>query len=373
MRKAALISSEALWAHGHGESHPLRPERLHMTYDLLQAYGAFDGTHSRLLVPEVASTEELCLVHTREYVDVVRRLSEGDTSISAWQYNFGPGDNPVFPGMYESEALKAGASLLAARLVAEGDLDAAFSYAGGLHHAMAGHASGFCVFNDAAIACRWLADRGLRVLYVDVDAHHGDGVQAAFYDTDQVMTISLHETGEYLFPGSGFPGEAGRGPGAGYSANVPLLPFTDDEVYLWAFEQSVLPLAASYRPDVIVTQLGVDAHYQDPLAHLVLTTTGYTWLFRAFRAMELPWVALGGGGYNVHTVARAWALAYGIMSDQEFPDTIPGAYASAHGDRVLHDRRGPGVARREAALARRYAEQQIEALRAALGEERFGG
>jgi acetoin utilization protein AcuC len=342
-----------------------------MTYHLLDAYGAFDDSRSRTVVPSPASNDDLALWHTAEYIDAVRRLSDGDTAISPGRYRFGPGDNPVFRGMYETEALKAGASLLAARMVVEKTVDVAFSFSGGLHHAMSGYASGFCVFNDAAIAIRWLAQQGLRVLYVDIDAHHGDGVQAAFYDTDQVMTISLHESGHYLFPGTGFTIELGRGTGEGYSINLPLLPRTGDSVYCWAFEQVVPPLAADFAPDILVTQLGIDTHFLDPLAHLALTTAGYTSLIRAFDDMALPWVALGGGGYNVHTVARAWTLAYGIMSGQEFADEIPESYAATYGDRWLSDHVGPQIRDTDIALGRAYAARQVKALQVALGASRF--
>jgi len=372
MQRAALISTKELWAHGHGTSHPMRPERLRMTCELLQAYRAFEDSRSQMLTPSPASDDALTLWHTSEYIDAVRRLSAGDAQVSPAKYNLGPGDNPVFPGMYESEALKVGASLLAARLVAGQEVDVAFSFAGGLHHAMSGHASGFCVFNDAAIAIRWLAKQGKRVLYVDVDAHHGDGVQAAFYDSDQVMTISLHECGHYLFPGTGFVEELGRVAGRGYSVNVPLLPYTPDDVYLWAFEQTVLPLAASFAPDVLVTQLGIDTHFEDPLAHLALTTAGFGSVVRAFRDMGLPWVALGGGGYNVHTVARAWTLAYGIMSDQTFADEIPETYREAYGDHRLRDSVGPEPRARDTAQAREYAERQVKSLQQLLGPDRFG-
>jgi acetoin utilization protein AcuC len=352
--------------------HPLRPERLRMTVELLQAYGAFDGTNSRLVAPTPATDEELALWHSPEYIDAVRKLGHGDRRVKARRYNFGPGDNPVFADMYESEALKVGASLLAARLVVERQVDVAFGFAGGLHHAMSGHASGFCVFNDAAIAIRWLVNEGLRVVYVDVDAHHGDGVQAAFYDTDRVLTISLHESGEYLFPGTGFVPERGKGAGAGYSANLPLLPYADDEVYLWAFDQVVPPLIADFCPDVLVTQLGIDTHYQDPLAHLNLTTAGFCSLVQAFRDTGLPWVALGGGGYNVHTVARAWTLAYGIMSEQTFDETIPAPYAQTYGDQWLSDRGSPQVSEQNIRLAQQDARRQVTALRRTLGPERFG-
>jgi acetoin utilization protein AcuC len=372
VRKTALIYSKEMWAHGHGTSHPLRPERLRMVCELLHAYHALDGERSCHYTPTTATAEELALWHTVEYIDAVRRLSAGDRSVPAYRFNFGPGDNPVFASMYETEALKAGASLLAARLVLKRKVDAAFSYSGGLHHAMADHASGFCVFNDAAIAIRWLASQGQRVVYVDIDAHHGDGVQAAFNSTDQVMTISLHESGHYLFPGTGFVYELGTGRGRGYSINVPLLPYTADEVYLWAFQEIVPPLVSEFAPDVLVTQLGIDTHYQDPLTHLQLTTRGYARMLRSFRDMELPWVALGGGGYNVHTVARAWTLAYGVMSDQGFAEQIPEDYAQAYGDRWLHDCEQPSLSEGNLVRTRQHAEQQVKELKRGL-KHRSGG
>ena len=367
MRQAAFICSEELWAHSHGDAHPLKAERLRMTNELLTAYGAFGQATSRQITPVPATAEELALWHTPDYIDAVRRLSNGDKRISPWQYHLGPGDNPVFPGMYETEALKAGSTLLAARLVLSKEANVAFSFAGGLHHAMAGYASGFCVFNDPAIAIQWLVDQGQRVVYVDIDAHHGDGVQAAFYGNEHVMTISLHESGRYLFPGTGFVDEIGSGASRGMSVNLPLLPYTGDEVYQWAFEQIVPPLIERFAPNVLCTQLGVDTHYLDPLAHLQLTTAAFGAVVRSFRAMDLPWVAMGGGGYNVNTVARAWTLAYGIMSDQAFADAIPDAYACEYDDRWLGDHEQPDIPPQALDATRRHAEQQVAALRSRLG------
>jgi acetoin utilization protein AcuC len=265
--------------------------------------------------------------------------------------------------MYETEALKAGSTLLAARMVLNQEVDVAFSFAGGLHHAMAGYASGFCVFNDPAIAIQCLVDQGLRIVYVDIDAHHGDGVQAAFYSTDQVMTISLHESGHYLFPGTGFVDELGSGVGRGFSVNLPLPPYTSDEVYEWAFAQIVPPLIERFGPDVLFTQLGVDTHYLDPLTHLQLTTSAIGAAVRSFGEMGLPWVAMGGGGYNVNTVARAWTLAYGIMSEQSFADPIPASYTQAYGDRWLNDHEQPDIPQRILDSTRRDAEQQVATLK----------
>jgi len=275
MTRAAFIYSSDLWQRGHGATHPLKPERLQRTYELLAAYSAFDGPDSMLVQPRQATPEELGLFHTEEYVEAVRSLSQGERRFNPTRYNFGPGDNPIFPEMYETEALKVGATLVAAELVTSDQADVAFSFSGGLHHAGSDHASGFCVFNDAAVAIHWLLQKGLRVAYIDIDAHHGDGVQNAFYETDRVLTISLHETGLYLFPGTGFVEEMGRSAGRGYAVNLPFAPYTDDEIYLWAFEEIVPPLVRRFRPDIVVSQLGVDTHYRDPLTHLCLTTSGY--------------------------------------------------------------------------------------------------
>jgi acetoin utilization protein AcuC len=367
MRQAAFICSNELWEYGHGDAHPLRPERLRLTYELLQAYGALENETSRLCTPSLATARELELWHTADYVDAVRRLGAGDQGVPAWKYHFAPGDNPVFPGMYESEALKTGSTLLAARLVLEREVDVAFSFGGGMHHAMADYASGFCVFNDPAIACQWLADQGARVVYVDIDAHHGDGVQAAFYDDPRVMTISLHESGRYLFPGTGFAEELGTGPGKGTSVNLPLMPYTEDEVYLWAFQAIVPPLIARFAPDVLVTQLGTDTHYLDPLTHMQLTTAGYSAVIQAFRELDLPWLATGGGGYHVSTVARSWTLAYGIMSDQRLPGQIPEAVAEAYENRWLHDHQAPQIPKRHLDAARAHAEDTVAELEHALG------
>jgi acetoin utilization protein AcuC len=366
MTRTVFIYSEKLWERGFGPQHPLKPERLKRTYKLLSAYNAFDGKRSRVVPPRPATEEELALFHTPEYIKAVQRLSRGEKGVEARRYNFGPGDNPVFPGMYESAGLKVGGAIRAAELLLDGEAEIAFNFSGGLHHAGPDHASGFCIFNDAAVVIHYLLRHGLRVAYVDIDAHHGDGVQAAFYDTDQVLTISIHESGEYLFPGSGFPVELGTGPGWGYAANLPLAPRTSDAIYLWAFAQIVPPLVARFSPDIIVSQLGVDTHYQDPLAHLSLTTCGYEALVRAIKELGTPWLALGGGGYDLSVVPRAWTLAYGVMNGQEFPDELPPAYATEYGSGRLHDANSPTMDEETEERAWRYARMGVKALQDAL-------
>lgn len=349
-RRAVFLSTPELWRHGHGPNHPLKPERLQRTHDLLQAYGAFQSENVRLVAPRYASGEELALFHTTDYIEAVRKLSRGDRSIPAWRYGFGPGDNPIFEGMFDSERLKVGSALMAAEWLLERGCAVAFSFSGGLHHAEVDHASGFCVFNDAVVVIQWLRCRSQRVAYVDIDVHHGDGVQWAFYETDQVLTISLHQDGRTLFPGTGAVDDIGRGEGEGYSVNLPLPPDTMDEAYVWAFDEIVPPLLGRFQADVLVTQLGVDTHYQDPLGQLSLTTRGHEALFARLSQFSDRWLALGGGGYALDVVPRSWALAFGIMSEQDFPDALPASYRSVYGGDWLHDQEAP---RREEAVEER--------------------
>lgn len=363
MTKAALVLSPELWQVGHGEGHPLKPERLKRTYELLTAYDAFDGQTSRLLPARQATRRELLFFHSEEYVEAVRALSRGDRTYVPSRYNFGPGDNPVFEGMYEIAAFKVGAAMIATELVLAGEVDVAFSPAGGTHHARANYASGFCIFNDLAVLIHFLLAQGCRVAYVDIDVHHGDGVQEAFYDTDRVLTISVHESGLFLFPGTGSTGETGQGIGKGYSVNLPLAPYTDDEVYVWAFEQVVPPLLRWFQADVVVTQLGVDTHFLDPLGHLNLTTQGYTQVVGMIKELAPRWIALGGGGYELGVMPRAWTLAYAIMAGREFPAELPAAYAGKYGQGSLRDSRPPAVEASTSDIARRHAARSIAELR----------
>lgn len=364
MARAAFISSEALWAGGHPPGHPLRPERLRDTWDMLQAYRAFDAPNVRVVAPRLASEAELATFHTAEYIEAVRRLSQGQPSEKhPAHYNFGPGDNPVFEGMFETEALKVGAGLVGADLLLKDEVEVAFSFAGGLHHAAPNFASGFCVFGDAAIAIKRMLAEGWRVAYIDIDAHHGDGVQAAFYDNPEVLTISFHESGHYLFPGTGFSHELGQGAGQGFSVNIPLFPYTDDDSFIWTFDQLVPPLLERFTPDVVVAQLGVDAHWRDPLTHLALTTRGFEALFQRIHALAPRWLAVGGGGYDRSVVPRAWTLAWGVMSGQSFPNELPEAVAGRYNPPLLHDSTAAPLTLLQWQEARETVEQIVEELK----------
>ena len=363
MPRATLIGNQTLWAGGHPPGHPLRPERLQATWDMLHAYQAFAAPNTQIVDPRSPTVAELRKFHTATYVDLVRRLSVGQADSAATQANFGPGDNPIFSGMYESEGLKVGAALVAAELLINDETDVAFSFAGGLHHAGRDFACGFCVFGDGAVAIHRMLEAGWRVAYVDIDAHHGDGVQAAFYNDSRVLTISFHESGHYLFPGTGFTHETGVGPGAGYSVNVPLFPNTGDDTFTWAFDQIVPPLLERFAPDVVVAQLGVDAHWRDPLTHLALTTHGFEALFQRIHQLCPRWLAVGGGGYDISVVPRTWTLAWGIMSGQTFANELPDPVAANYDAPLLHDAEPAPLTPDQVHQARREAEQVVAELK----------
>jgi len=360
MRKAAFVYDEGLVARTMVEDEEFNPSRLKYTYELLRAYRAFNKSTSRLVVPDKADEASLLTFHTKEYVAAVRSFSRGEKVCNPADFNFSDyGDNPIFPGMYEVATMIVGATLKAAELVAECKVDVAFNHSGGGHHAAPNCASGFCIFNDVVIAIKHLLAKGLRVAYIDIDAHHADGVQDAFYDTDKVLTISLHETGRILFPGTGEPSEIGVGSGRGYSVNIPLAPYTGDEIYLWAFDQVVPVLVDSFKPDIVFTQLGCDTHYLDPMTQLKLTTVGYEGVVRRLRKLAPKWVAVGGGGYEMSVVARCWTLAYGIMIDREWPDEIPQSYQELYGLKRLRDTEKPRLDSRIKKEARRFAEESV--------------
>ena len=310
--RPVLLYSDALTGYDFGVDHAMSPGRVRNAVALARSLGVLE--HLDLVEPPPADDALLATVHTAAYIDAVRR-GEPDAA-----HGLGTSDNPVFPGMHEVSSQVVTASVEAARLVWEGDVRRASNIAGGLHHAMPDKTSGFCVYNDVAVAIRWLLDHGVeRVAYVDVDVHHGDGVQAVFYDDPRVMTVSLHETPACLFPGTGFPTETG-GPGAlGSAVNVALPPGTGDAGWLRAFHAIVPQVVAAHRPQVLVTQHGCDSHAHDPLADLDLSVDGQraSYLALADLADELcegRWVSTGGGGYAVlHIVPRAWTHLLAVV------------------------------------------------------------
>ena len=324
--KPSLVYHEDYMKYDFGGGHALREVRGRLARDLIEGLGLLKAAEERRPAP--ASEPDILAVHDRRYVSVVKRLSE-DPRVHEPEFGLEPGDNPPFARMYEAAALQVGGTLLACDLVADGTAPRAYNLGGGFHHAMPARASGFCIFNDVAIGIRRLLDRGFRrVLYVDIDAHHGDGVQSVFYRDPRVLTISLHEDPRYLFPGTGTVDDVGEGEGKGYAVNVPLPPHTRDEGWMHAFDAIVLPLADAFRPEVLVTQTGADAHAGDPLTHLELTTESYEHAGARFdeisrKVCDDRWIAVGGGGYDVTAVPRIWTLLFAAQVRRRPPDALP--------------------------------------------------
>ncbi len=310
-----------------GEDHALRQVRVRLARDLIAAYGLLkEGEEIR---PAPADEAAVRRVHDADYMAVVKDLSVHPKGVS-YEHGLGTADNPVFEGMYEATLLQVGGTARACDEVATGARTRAMNLGGGFHHAMPDRASGFCVFNDIAVGIRsLLEDHGIkRVLYVDIDAHHADGVQAIFDDDPRVLKISLHEDGHYLFPGTGFTNEMGTGEGRGYSVNVPLPPYTRDVSYLYAFQEVVPPLARSFKPEILVSQLGADGHALDPLTHLMLTTETYEAVGMMLDSLSKElcggrWIATGGGGYDVTAVPRVWTVLFATMVGRELEDALP--------------------------------------------------
>ena len=330
--KTAFLYNEKFASFNYGANHPMRPVRLKLTHDLIEALGLFDIPDSRVVEGRRATDEELLLFHTPDYIRVLKEADGGMIPVEGPSHGLGYGDNPVFRGVFEWSSYTAGASVQAASLVAGGEADVAFNISGGLHHAMPSRASGFCYINDPAVAIKHLVRLGRRAAYVDVDAHHGDGVEYAFYDSDRVLTISIHESGQFLFPGTGSVTDMGIKAGEGFSVNMPLPPSTGDELYLKVFEEIVPPFIEAFSPDILVTQLGVDTFSKDPITHLDLTTACFEELIKRFRSFNVPWVALGGGGYDMSNVSRAWTLAWAAMNAVEAPGEMPGDFFEKNRD-----------------------------------------
>ena len=295
-----------------------------LTYELMKAVNLLSCPNVKVREPREASREELLLFHDEEYLDLVKRVSETGSGY------LDMGDTPAFKGCYEASALGAGASLEAVDLVMSGRVTHAMNIAGGLHHAHRNRASGFCIFNDPAISIAYLKQRyGIkRLLYLDVDAHHGDGVMYGFYSDPDVLDIDFHEDGHHLFPGTGFTDEIGEGKASGLKINVPLLPFVDDETYLGLFNQ-IVPLAVrNFQPEIILLQCGADSHANDLLAHLQITATSYREIAAIVHdlAQEVAQgrlVVFGGGGYNIANVARTWTLVASVLANFNLVDVIP--------------------------------------------------
>jgi acetoin utilization protein AcuC len=375
-RRTAFLYTDDFLSYNLGGKHPLQQTRLQMVHRLIGAYGLFspDGPID-WVTPQPATDEEIAEVHTPDFIEAVQRasrLEENPVSPSYLkQYGLGPGDTPAFPNMYEAAALYAGGTIDAARLVLSGQYETAFNVAGGLHHAHSHRASGFCTFSDLAMGIHTLLRGGCeRVAYIDIDAHHGDGIQDCFYDDGRVLTISLHQSCEFtvngrpFFPGTGLPREFGEGYGEGTAINVPLYPYTNDSIWHAVFDAVVPRALDRFVPDAYVLQLGADAHWQDPLTHLQLTSMG--WMEAVVKILSLaegkPVVVTGGGGYNIRTVARLWTMVQAACADVELSDAVPESYDAMYNLSRLHDTERPRVEEKYQSAVREYAMRQVKEL-----------
>lgn len=361
---ALVTVDEIAKAYDFGGAHPLRPERVLLTYDRIRALGLADRVTE---VPSRSATDdEIAAVHDRDLISMVQAIDAGEVDErKGLQFGLGTPDDPIFAGMHRASAAVCGSSITAAELVASGRFQHAFNPAGGLHHARRREASGFCIYNDPAAAIAKILELHpeWRVMYVDVDVHHGDGVQWIFYDEPRVLTVSLHQSGRYLYPGTGFEGETGTGEGTGTSINVPLLPLTGESDYLWALDRVLTQAASAFRPHVMLTQLGADTHFKDPLANLGLTMTAYPRMAAILHRVthelcEDRWVATGGGGYQAETVVpKVWTIHFAEMCDA--PDQIPGEW--------LEDVPAEDVSRPYRSEVERSVEQVLESCLPLLG------
>jgi acetoin utilization protein AcuC len=341
--QSAFIYSEELANFEYSPTHPFKPVRAKLALDLCRRYDLIERPWIRLVKPQPLDFETMAEYHDSSYLKMLQDLGSATLTGELWpdllstkggeyltvdpkmlEFGLGTEENPVFSRMFEYSALTAGATLTGARMVAEGEVQVAFNPVGGFHHAGRRHAEGFCYVNDVAVAITQLLKEGLQVAFVDIDAHHANGVQEAFYRDPRVLVISFHESGKDLYPWSGFENEIGEGRGKGYTVNFPLPQNTDDEAFIRAFSAIVPPLLEAYAPDLVIAELGADTHVSDPLTHLSMTNYGYCHAVRELKKCAPRLLALGGGGYDVYKTARSWTLAWAILNDLEPRDEYVG-------------------------------------------------
>ncbi|KOO46811.1 acetoin utilization protein AcuC [Priestia koreensis] len=328
-KEAVFVYSKDLLNYKFSDNHPFNQLRVKLTYDLLRM--SKELNEQDIVLPRVATDEELSLIHDPNYIQAVKLASEGKLpTVEANNYGLGTEDTPMFANMHEASSYLVGGTLVAADYVMSGQANHALSLGGGLHHGFRGKASGFCIYNDSAVAIKYIQQKyNAKVLYIDTDAHHGDGVQWAFYDDPSVCTFSIHETGRYLFPGTGNVNERGYGEGYNYSFNIPVDAFTEDESWIDSYSTALREVTEFFKPDVILTQNGADAHYYDPLTHLSATTAIYREIPKlahelAHQYCEGRWIAVGGGGYDIwRVVPRAWSFIWLEMNNRFLQGDLP--------------------------------------------------
>lgn len=326
---AALIHRPDYAGYDFGPEHPFTPARLTMLLDLLHTL----GHDTKPIAAPAATREEILSIHDEAFVAEVEALDRGEIRPEAEAFGLGTPDNPIFPGMDQAGRWLAGGALHGARLLMEGTEQRVLQLGGGLHHAQRDRAAGFCLYNDLAVAIQAMVDHGWSVAYLDIDLHHGDGVQNLFYNNDRVLTISLHESGHYLYPGTGHIHELGGGAARGCSVNVPLEPFTEGEAYLEAFDAVVPRALATFCPQVLVVQAGADAHFNDPLGDLALTTQTFQALYHRILDLSQRYahgrlLITLGGGYEAQSVVRVWTILVLTMLGLPLPEVLPAEWVN---------------------------------------------
>lgn len=316
-QKPIFIYSQELEKYGYPQDSMFDTRRAGKTRALVNSLGLLGDDRGREVAPVNADIADMQKFHSKKYLQILQQAVQGKSLDTALNMGIGTPDCPVFEHMFEYASWACGASLTGADLILSGETNIAFNPSGGFHHAKAERASGFCYINDLVLVCIRFIEKGRRVLYLDIDAHHGDGVQEAFYSSNEVMVISLHESGKTLFPYTGFENEIGEGAGKGYNVNIPLPIGICDDVYLKAFVEIVIPLIKAYDPDLFVLQLGMDALAGDALAHLELTNNVHAEVIDRILSFSKPILATGGGGYHVNNTIRGWALAWAVLSGQD--------------------------------------------------------
>lgn len=313
----AFIHTSELDTGGYPDACPFNTRRAGKTRHTIIGMGLLDGKETVEIAPQPLTEQELQKFHTPDYLDALQQAQTGVFRPEFVDMGLGTPDCPVFDGMYDFCRLAAGGTVTAARLMLEGRADIAFNPSGGFHHAAAGAAAGFCYINDIVLAAMELAAHGKRVAFVDLDVHHCDGVQVPFYERDDVLVVSIHESGQTLFPGTGGVREIGSGKGKGYTVNLPLPVGTYDEIYEKAFREALLPVIKAYDADVLIVELGMDTLAGDPLAHLHLTNNAPARILEWLMRLDKPILATGGGGYNVRNTVRGWSLMWSILCGED--------------------------------------------------------
>ena len=323
---SVFVYSDEMARFDFGPDHPFKPERATKAYDLCNRYGVMNYPWMTLLDPLPIAETLLTLFHDPAYVSLLKEASRGEVRLEMLERGLGTDDNPVLRGIYEWSLRAAGGTHAALDHILRGSALVAFNPLGGFHHGMPDHAEGFCYINDIAVALTEGLQKlpGLKIAYLDIDAHHGNGVQEAFYGDPRVLVVSLHETGRTLYPWSGFETEIGEGEGEGFTINFPLEPGTDDEVYDFALDAIIFPLVKSFSPDLIVAQLGADTLVSDPLTHLKLTNNSYQKAVKGMMDICSKILGLGGGGYDLFRTARCWTLAWALLNGVEPEDEFAG-------------------------------------------------